>query len=220
MAQRTPPEVAKYATLTFVWGIFALIAFSLLPWLHKGAAHTTGLTYAINVLTKGTKEIPSLGDPLGLLFFLSIVLIPLAAVGVLTTSIIARLRQPSRALLGGGIFAAIVGIVGTVGMFIPNVAENPNDQYKFGIAALIVVGSTILSRVQKQLRHFFQDHPTIASVLLLGVAYVSVLSANFATFTTVILDQLGLWLALIAFLVTTYGGFTMERELRRARRGR
>lgn len=220
MAQRTPPGVAKYASLSLVWGIIALVAFAALPWLHSGKTSTTGFAYALKAITGGNKEIPSLSDPVGLLFFLSILLIPLAAMAVVATSLVARVRAPSHALIAGNIFAAIVGIVGTIGMFIPNVAENPTDQYKFGVAALIVVASTVISRVQKQLRHFFQDHPTVASVLLLGVAYGSVLLANFATFTSIILDQFGLWVTLVAFLVMTYGGYTMQREARRARRGR
>jgi hypothetical protein len=222
MAQRTPSEVAKYASLGLVWGVIALLAFILLPWLHDG---THGFTYVGTVAQHGVGAIKgnpqgSLADPVSFLFFLLIVLIPVASIVVIVTSLIARIRPPSRALLNGTIAAAIVGIAGTLVMFVPNVANNPEDQKKFAFAAGVVVLTGVLSRIQKQLRSLFSDHPTVASLLLLIVVYAFIFSENYATFTSIIFSQSGIWLSLVAFLIATFGGYSMIREMRRARRGK
>jgi hypothetical protein len=241
---KVPQGVAKFASMNIVWGILALASYLVLPWVlnapatsrqgfcysfaflqgFNGANTTTGFCYTIQVaqhgLQLGAGYRAQAGDPLSLLFLLLVLLVPVAAIGVIVLGFIARARNASRVAANLNIAAAIVGIAGTVVMFIPLVAEQASTQQKFLLAAVIVVATTIVSRIQKQLRNLFQDHPTIASLGLLVIAYATLWLANQITFEAIILTQAGVWLALIAFVVALYAAYRTRREAWAARKGK
>ncbi len=242
MSQRggIPSSVAKYATLSIVWGIIALASFVVLPWilhppanttggfcyslaLNQDKTTTTGFCYALAVAQNGlhiSGYRGSSGDPLSLLFLLLVIFIPIAALTNIILGFIAATRSAARPVTNLNIAAAIVGIAGTVIMFIPFVAQNPDNQHKFLFAAVIVVATSVISRVQKQLRKFFQDHPTVASLGLLVIGYAAVWLADQITFTAIILTQVGVWLALIAFVVALYATYRTRREAWAVRKGK
>jgi hypothetical protein len=252
MSQRggIPSSVAKYATLSIVWGIIALVSFVVLPWillppatttaakslienttsgfcynlaLNHDMTTTTGFCYALNVAQNGLRisgYTGSAGDPLSLLFLLLVILIPVAAAMNIILGFIAATRSAARPVTNLNIVAAIVGIAGTIIMFVPFVAQDANNQRKFLLAAVIVVGTSVLSRVQKQLRKFFQDHPTVGSLGLLVVAYLAVYLTDQITFAAIILTQVGVWLALSAFIVALYATYRTRREAWAARKGK
>ena len=225
MAQKTPPEVAKYALLAIVWGFIAILAFIFLPWVINKDGNFSGFTYISEVASKGLGAIKgnpssSLSDPTALGFLLLILFTPLAAILSIGLSIAVRARSATNGIITGEMVAAALGIVGTLVMFIPNVAENSGNQRNFAIAGLIVVASTVISQLQKQLRQFFQTQPTLASVVLIGLVYISVLLASYASFAQVVVNQSGIWLALVAFFLMFYAGTKMVREARKARRGK
>ncbi len=241
---KVPQGVAKFASMNIVWGLLALASYLVLPWVRNapaasrqgfcysfaflqsfnGANTTTGFCYTIQVaqhgLQLGMGAKAQAGDPLSLLFLLLVLLIPVAAIGAVVLGFIARARNASRVETNLNIATAIVGIAGTVVMFIPLVAEQAETQQKFLFAAVIVVATTIVSRIQKQLRKLFQDHPTIASVGLLVVAYLTIYLASQITFEAIILTQIGVWLALIAFVISLYAAYRTRREAWAARKGK
>ncbi|MBA3825111.1 MAG: hypothetical protein H0X24_14595 [Ktedonobacterales bacterium] len=226
MAQKTPPEVAKYALLATVWGFIAILAFIFLPWVVDNAQKSfTGFAYIQEVGSKGLGAIQgnaasSLSDPTALGFLLLILFTPLAAILAIGLSIAVNVGTPTRRLIVGEMVAAALGVVGTLVMFIPNVAQNSDNQRNFAIAGLIVILSTVISQLQRQLRQFFQSQPTLASIVLIGLIYLSVVLANYASFAQIVVKQSGIWLALVAFLLMFYGGTKMIREARKARRGK
>jgi uncharacterized membrane protein YiaA len=239
---KVPQGVAKFASMNIVWGILALASYFVLPWvlvsssvtkpggfcyslaLNQDKTTTTGFCYTLDVAQNGLKLGMGIqagpGNPLSLLFLVLVLLIPVAAIGVIVMGFIARVRNASRVETNVNIVAAIVGIAGTVIMFIPLVAENTNIQQKFLFAAVIVVATTIVSRIQKQLRNLFQDHPTIASVGLLVIAYATLYLASQVTFEAIIVTQIGVWLGLIAFVISLYAAYRTSREARAARKGK
>jgi hypothetical protein len=241
---KVPQGVAKFASMNIVWGILALASYLVLPWVQNAPADTqkgfcysfallqsfngknttTGFCYTIHVaqhgLQLGSGYAAGNGDPVSLLFLLLVLLIPLAAIGVIVLGIIARTRNASKVQTNLNIVAAIVGIVGTVIMFIPLVAEQTDTQQKFIFAAAIVVATAIVSRIQKQLRNLFQDHPTIASVGLLVIAYIALYLASQLTFEAIIVTQVGVWLGLIAFVISLYAAYRTRREAWAARKGK
>jgi len=238
---KVPQGVAKFASMNVAWGILALASYLVLPWVRnapatsrqgfcyslaffQGTNTTTGFCYTLNVaqhgLQLGMGYKAQAGDPLSLLFLLLVLLIPIAAIGAIVLGAIARARGASRTQANLNIAAAIIGIAGTVVMFVPLVAEQADVQQKFLFAAVIVVATTIISRIQKQLRNLFQDHPTIASLGLLVIAYSTIWLANQITFEAIILTQAGVWLALIAFVVALYAGYRTRREAWAARKGK
>jgi hypothetical protein len=224
MAQKTPPEVAKYALLATIWGFIAIVAFIFLPWVVNGTTSFSGFAYIQEVGSKGLGAIKgnpgsSLANPTALGFLLLILFTPLAAILTIGLSIAVNVGNTTRRLMVGEMVAAALGVVGTLVMFIPNVAQDSVNQRNFAIAGLIVILSTVLSQLQKQLRQFFQSQPTIASVVLIGLVYLSVVLANYASFAQIVVKQSGIWLALVSFLLMFYGGTKMVREARKARRG-
>jgi hypothetical protein len=221
MASKTPPEVAKFALLATAWGFIAIVSFIFLPWVVSGGSSFTGFAYIQEVGSKGLGAIQgnptsSLADPTALGFLLLILFTPLAAILTIALSIAIQAGNASRRLITFEMIAAALGVVGTLVMFIPNVAQNSDNQRNFAIAGLIVVLTTITSQLQKQLRQFFSSQPTLASIVLIGLVYASVVLANYASFAQIVVKQSGIWLALVSFLLMFYGGTKMIR----ARRGK
>lgn len=241
---KVPQGVAKFASMNIAWGILALASYLVLPWVQNAPSDTTqgfcyalaflqnvnnkntttGFCYTIHVaqhgLQFGSGYAASSGDPVSLLFLLLVLLIPIAAITVIVLGFIARTRNATKVNTNLNIAAAIVGIVGTILMFIPLVAEQTDTQQKFLFAAAIVVATTIVSRIQKQLRNLFQDHPTIASIGLLVVAYLALYLAGQITFEQIIVTQIGVWLGLIAFVISLYAAYRTRREAWAARKGK
>ncbi len=118
------------------------------------------------------------------------------------------------------ILATILGLAGTLVMFIPNVAENATTQREFAIAGLVVVASAVLSQIQKPLRNLFKANPTITSLLLVAFAYGSLVLANSISFIQIIVQQAGIWLGLLSFLIGLYSGTRIYRLARAARKGK
>jgi hypothetical protein len=228
MAGKKSPEVPNFATMSFVWGVIALAAFFALPWVanSKGGGYTTGFAFALNVANSGIGAIhgvkaASLADPLSLLYFVLILLIPVAALGTAVTGIFMRVRVPEKNnLIVLSFLSVIVGLAGTLVMFIPNVAENATTQRQFEVAGIVVLISAVLSQIQKPIQNLFKANPTITSLLLVGFAYGSLVLANSVSFIQIIVQQAGIWLGLLSFMIALYSGTRIYRLVRAARKGK
>lgn len=224
-AQRTPPDVAKFASLSLVWGAVAIAGYIFLPWVSKPnqTDYDTGISFAQKFAQNGLallngNSTTSLGDPLALTFFVLILLIPVAAVVAFATGIIARVNLPAPLINGSQVTAAIIGLAGTLAMFVPYVVENPENQLKFFESVGVVGFTAILARGRKPIQNLFQRNPALASLIALAAGVITVKLADLSSFTTIVVAQAGLWLALISFGIILYSSTHMARAARKARK--
>jgi len=225
MAQKTSSDVARYASLSIVWGLIAGGAFLFLPWVitnFKTNATENGSQYAQSVFkTVQTNAQADLGkDPLSLILLILVLLIPVVIVATIVTGLITRIRLPTQSFARFHTALGFVGLAGTLAMFVPYILLNDTSQSRFERAALVIVVTGILARLQKPIQNRFQQAPAIISILLLAGAYGSIYLADQASLTTLVLTQLGLWITLASFGIIIYSGFNIQRHTRRANKGR
>ncbi len=225
-------DAKKFASLSLVWALVAVAAYAALPWVWSknatvsGALPTGGLTgweFTAALAQKGLGAIQgaqstSLSDPRTLTFFVLIMLIPVALLLALVTSVLIRGHVLSLTVMRLYILAGIIGLVATLAFFIPYVFSNPTNQKNFEFSFLVVVATSIVARLQKWLRNLFQNNPAVASIGLLAVSWGTLWLANQGTITQVILQQIGIWLALAAFGIVLWSGLKLRREAIRANR--
>ncbi len=222
MAQvkRSSGDVAKYAIFTIIWAIVALAAFAALPWVVNNgntSDQVTGGQIALSVFSSDFKVLNA-QHSLPSATYAVIFLVPLMGLIILVLGIMARIRVPSPRANGFQIFLGAVGILSTLFWFVPNVLINKGDQNKFIQAAIIVAIAGLITRLRKPIMNFFSNNPTIASVLTVGLLYLTFWLGNQATLFSIVLTQAGLWLTLTAFGLTMYGGYRLGRTSRKARK--
>lgn len=213
-------EAQKMAALSIVWGAVAAVAYLGLVAraidLIKAATGWVGpgeITQGIIKIHTSAHAI-STSDLYGTLFAISVPAIPAAIVAVIALGIAARVK--SNVALGGGLVAgAAVGLLGSLALFaaVVNTKSNLND-FLLSLATIVLV--TILVRLQKQLRQAFKSNPAVASILLTVVVLAYIFLSNGTSITGIILRQVDIWLALIAFATALYAGITYIRKVRKA----
>lgn len=213
-------EAKKMAALSIVWGAVAAVAYLGLVAraidLIKAATGWVGpsdITQGILKIHTAPHAI-STTDLYGTLFAISVPAIPAAIVAVIALGIAGRIK--ANVALGGGLVAgAVVGLLGSLALFVAvvNTKSNLND-FLLSLATIVLV--TVLVRLQKQLRHAFKQNPAVASIFLSVVVLAYIFLSNGTSITAIILRQVDIWLALIAFAITLYAGIHYIRNVRKA----
>lgn len=220
---QTDPRVdaAKTASLTIAWGIAAGVAY-------------LGLIYqAVQLIVKATngdwqgvpidKGIISYGSVFkqfsttyATLVGYVIAAIPIAILATIVLGIITRARPRLTFTAGLLIASAILGLAGSLMLFVAIVANLKNGiQFVVALATIVIV--SILLRVQRGVRRFFRRSPAIASLLFAGLTIFYLILSNGANISGLVLQQADIWLSLLAFAIVFYCGVSLVRIGRRLR---
>jgi hypothetical protein len=211
-------DARKMSSLAIAWGIVAGIAY-------------LGLINAVINVVKS--QVPSWQPPsvdTGVLHFAPATLgahnamataviaaIPVAVVAVLVLGVMARVRPMLPAVGFLLLAAALLGLAGSVLLFVGLVVNAANG-IELAVALATIVLVSILLRLSRYIRRFYGRSPAAASMLfaLLTVAYL--ILANGANISSIVLKQVDLWLSLLAFSIALYSGAVVVRARRRMRK--
>ena len=78
---------------------------------------------------------------------------------------------------------------------------------------------SILLRLQRGIRRFFRRSPAVASLLFAAVTIFYLIISNGANISSLVLQQVDVWLSLLAFAIVVYCGVTLVRNGQRLRAG-
>lgn len=213
MAGKSDPkaEASKMASLSIVWGVLAGVAYlGIIALLvtRLDQAGVSGPTVTTNGLRSITVNLD--GAPAAGLLGLLIHALPYAIGAAILLAIAARLLPqfvPLPALL---ILAGLIGLVGTAILFLErmNLTQNRTG---FLIALGTIVGLWIVARLEQQVRRLGKRNPAVASLVLAVLVVAYLVASNIATIPTLVLGEIDVWLALVAFVIVLYAGIRMLR---------
>ena len=221
MAGKSDPkaEAAKMASLSIVWGVLAGVAYLGIIALLVTRLSQMGVNGPV-VNTNGLRSIsPDLkGAPAEGVLKLVVEALPFVIGALILLAIAARaLPQlvPVPVLL---ILAALIGFVGTAVLFL-NRMNLTQNRTGFLIALGTIIGLWILVRVEGHVRRLSKRNPAVASLLLTVLVVAYLVASNVTTIPALILGEIDVWLALIAFVIVLYAGIRMLRQSIRIQNG-
>ncbi|HEX9057260.1 MAG TPA: hypothetical protein VF818_06975 [Ktedonobacterales bacterium] len=209
-------QAARMASLCIVWGALAAVAY-------------LGLISAVTdfLVSTGLWQRPTMDSGLRLLHlttyksFSTVVLIgiPVAIVAVIALGIAARVRPTLIAVPALLVAAAAVGLTGVALVFADVVLTASNGK-EFIVALATIVVVAVLLRLQKFVRRFNQRAPGATSLLFAVVTIAYLIMSNGANISQIILSQIHVWLALIAFTIALISSARLVGAVQRMRRGK
>lgn len=219
--QQTDPRVdaARMASLAIAWGIAAGVAY--LGLIKRGVdlirAATNNQWSGVPV-DDGMIAIAksNISGSLAALTTFVIAALPIAIVAIIVLGIITRARPRLTMTSGLLIVSAILGLAGALITFFALVF-NQQTGIQFVVALATIVIVSILLRLQRGIRRFFRRSPAIASLLFAGVTVFYLILSNGANISGLILQQVDIWLSLLAFAIVLYCGISLVRIGRRLR---
>jgi chromate transport protein ChrA len=140
--------------------------------------------------------------------------LPFAIGAIILFGMILRARPGITILASLSIVASVIGLAGSLFLFLATVANEKNGQ-GFLIALLTIVLIFVLVRLQRFIRRFYQRSPAFATLFFALLAIIFVILSNGTTITAIILSQIDYWLALVAFGITLYASVNLTRHSRR-----
>jgi len=206
----------KMASLLIAWGLVALLAY------------LGGVSRFVNFLSDA-KIWPKPGDiDNGLIspkpgvfggayapiVTATVIALPFAIGAIILFGMILRARPGITILATLSIIASIIGLAGSLFLFLPNVVNKENEQ-GFLIAVLTIVLVFALVRIQRFVRRFYQRSPAFATLVFGLLAIVFIILSNGTQITGIILKQIDYWLALVAFGITLYASANLTRHSRK-----
>ncbi len=103
-------------------------------------------------------------------------------------------------------------------LFLGLVATDKNgNQFVVALATIVLIA--VLIRLQRFIRRFYQRAPAAASLILAALIVAYLILGSGTNITSIVLVQMDIWLALIAFAIALYGGIVQIRAGQRLRRG-
>ncbi|HEX6540910.1 MAG TPA: hypothetical protein VF040_04085 [Ktedonobacterales bacterium] len=215
--QQTDPRIdaARKASLAIAWGIAAGVAY-------------LGLIYqAVQLIVNATngqwsgvpvdKGIISFGSVFsrfsasyGQIATIVIAALPVAIIASIALGIVARARPRLAPTAGLLIAGAILGLGASLLLFVALVANLQNG-IQFVVALITIVIVSILLRLQRGIRRFFRRSPAIASLLFAAVTVFYLILSNGANISSLVLQQVDIWLSLLAFAIVLYCGISLLR---------
>lgn len=218
-------DAAKRASLSIVWGVVAGIAYLGLingavdivkkatGWSGPGTSFDTGLrTFDSTKYGGAHATFASVAS-------IAIPALPVVIVAIVALGIASRVRPGMAVFPGLLIAAAALGLVGAVLLFL-DVEANTQNRNDFLVALGTIVGISILLRLQKFVRRFYRRTPAVASLIVGLVVVIYIFLSNGTSIPSIVLAQIDIWLALVAFAIALYGGIAMVRLGQRMGRGR
>jgi hypothetical protein len=205
------------ASLLIAWGLVALLAYlggvrwfvdfiaKATPWPGPGVEIDNGLR---------DPHLGSFGGTYAPLVTATVVALPFAIGAIILFGMILRARPGITILASLSIVASVIGLAGSLFLFLATVANAKNGQ-EFLIALLTIVLVFVLVRLQRFVRRFYQRSPAFATLFFALLAIVFVILSNGTSISAIILTQVDYWLALIAFAITLYASVNLTRHSRR-----
>lgn len=214
MAKDGDPQVeaAKMASLGLVWAVLAGIAYlGIIHWA-VDMAEKNGLQ-GPTIATEGLRSLhPStVGVPAASLFTLVIEAIPFAIGAVILLTILGRVRPGFVAGPVVLILAALVGLIGVVLLFL-TIVNTPGNRLGFLIALGTIISVSILLRLERYVRRLHRRSPAVSTLLLALVVIIYLVAYNSANISTLVLGQIDIWLALVAFAIVLYAAINLLRQ--------
>ncbi len=214
-------EVTKRATLCLMWGIIAGVAY--LGLIGRGVsfiAKSTGLIGSGETIDSGLISLTSsagggVAVPASLhaLAIAALAALPFAIVGIMVLGILQRINPRQGIFAGLLIAAASLGLIGSLLLFLRVVATESNGK-GFIIAFLTGVIVSLLLRVQQWMRHSYDRNPALVTLLVALVVIAYLILSNGTNITAIILSDVDVWLALVAFAIALVAGIGIARYRR------
>lgn len=221
--QQTDPRVdaAKKASLAIAWGIAAGVAYLGLIYqavqiiVNATNGQWSGGNVDHGIITAGSqfKQFDASYAPIATIV---IAALPVAIIATIALGIIARGRPRTPAIAGLLIVSGILGLVASLLLFVALVA-NAKNGIQFVVALITIVIVSILLRLQRTIRRFFRRSPAIASLLFAAVTIFYLIISNGANISSLMLEQVDVWLSLLAFAIVLYCGVSLMRIVQRLR---
>lgn len=215
-------DAAKRASLSIAWAAVAGIAYL---GLIKRGLDAVGAAAHWNspAVDAGLYAIPQaqarIGGPYATLGAVAITAIPVALVAAIALGVATRIR-PHLVFLPSLLF--IAGLIGLIGTLLLGYTQlvTPKKELEFGIALGTIVIVSILLRLQRFIRRFYRRAPAVASLLVAVLALAYLVLSNGTSISAVFLEQIDIWLGLIAFAIVLYNGIQLVRASRRVSKAR
>jgi hypothetical protein len=221
MRNRNPDarrEVIKRATLCIVWGIVAGVAyFGLIGQGVSAVAKATGLIPSSETIDSGlitlTTSSGGVAVPASLhaLAIAALGALPIATVAIIVLGILLRVRPRQGLFAGLLIAAAAIGLVGALVFFLRVVATENNGK---GFVVAFVTGIVV------SLRQSYQRNPALVTLVVALVALIYLVLSNGTNIASIILTDVDVWLALVAYAVILFAGIGIGRYRRLIPRGK
>ncbi|MGO8951157.1 MAG: hypothetical protein ACLQUY_26590, partial [Ktedonobacterales bacterium] len=218
----------KRATLCLAWGIIAGVAY--LGLIGRGVsliAKATGLIGSGETIDSGLISLSSSTSTGGIpvpsslhtLAIGALAALPIAIIGTIVLAILLRFRPRVGLFAGLLIAAACLGLVGSLVFFVHVVATVNNGKGAV-VAFLTGIVVSVLLRLQQRVRHSYQRNPALITLLVALVAIVYLVLSNGTNITAIVLADIDVWLALVAFGVILFAGIGIARYRRLIPRGK
>jgi hypothetical protein len=145
--------------------------------------------------------------------------LPIVNIAIIVLGILLQVR-PREALLAGLLLAAAaVGLVGALVFFLRVVATENNGK-SFIIALLTGIIVSLILRLQRSVRHSYQRNPALVTLVVAVVAIIYLVLSNGTNIYSIILTDVDVWLALIAYAIVLFAGIGIARYRRMIPRGK
>jgi hypothetical protein len=219
-------EVMKRATLSLVWGIIAGVAY--LGLIGQGVslvAKATGLIGSGATIDSGLISLTSatggvqVPAPLHALSIAALAVLPIVIIAVIVLGVLLRVRPRQGILASLLIIAACIGLVSSLVFFLHVVATVSNGK-GFVVALITGVVVSILLRVQRSVRRSYQRNPALVTLLVAFLTLFYLVLSNGTNITAIVLADIDVWLALVAFAIILFAGIGIARFRRMIPRGK
>lgn len=221
--QQTDPRVdaARRASLAIAWGVAAAVAYLGLIYqavqliVKATNGQWSGGTVDPGIIHAGT-TFKDFGATYAQLASIVVAALPVAIVATVVLGIIARVRPRLTFIAPLLIVSGVLGLAASLLLLVALVA-NPKNGIQFAVALITIVIVSILLRLQRGIRRFFRRSPALASLLFAAVTVFYLIISNGANISSLVLQQVDVWLSLLAFAIVVYCGVTLARIGQRLR---
>ncbi|HEU4784457.1 MAG TPA: hypothetical protein VFS83_14035 [Ktedonobacterales bacterium] len=221
--QQTDPRVdaARRASLAIAWGVAAAVAYLGLIYqavqliVNASNGQWSGGNIDQGIVHAGT-TFKQFGETYAQLATIVVAALPIFIVATIVLGIIARVRPRLTFIAPLLIACGVLGLAASLLLVVALVA-NPKNGIQFAIALITIVIVSILLRLQRGIRRFFRRSPALASLLFAAVTVFYLIISNSANISSLMLEQVDVWLSLLAFAIVAYCGVTLVRIGQRLR---
>lgn len=221
--QQTDPRVdaSRRASLAIAWGVAAAVAYLGLIYqavqliVNATNGQWSGGNIDQGIVHAGT-TFKQFGETYAQLATIVVAALPVFIVATIVLGIVARVRPRVTFIAPLLIACGVLGLAASLLLIVALVA-NPKNGIQFAIALITIVIVSVLLRLQRGIRRFFRRSPALASLLFAAVTVFYLIISNSANISSLMLEQVDVWLSLLAFAIVAYGGVTLVRIGQRLR---
>jgi len=221
--QQTDPRVdaARRASLAIAWGVAAAVAYLGLIYqavqliVNATKGQWSGGNIDQGIVHAGT-TFKQFGETYAQLATIVVAALPVFIIATIVLGIVARVRPRLTFIAPLLIACGVLGLAASLLLIVALVA-NPKNGIQFAIALITIVIVSILLRLQRNIRRFFRRSPALASLLFAAVTVFYLIISNSANISSLMLEQVDVWLSLLAFAIVAYCGVTLVRIGQRLR---